>query len=244
VQTYDRLRCIQSGAYLVNNCGVGNTDVWYTFDVNRRGTPLLRSETGDSWTVGFVWDVLPNLSVSADYWAIKLEDMIVDVGADEVLASEAGCLTGKNMDGTPWANPAGGEYCAGILARVNRDSNGRLVSIERGPFNLASREVRGIDLTARYRLETAQWGSFQLGVNYTNQISTKEQRYAADPNRNAAIATCAASCARAWPGSAATGTPMSMPTASVRCRACATTGVPTAWTTRWLPAVRRWLRAQ
>ncbi|KAG0747104.1 hypothetical protein G6F24_015602 [Rhizopus arrhizus] len=46
--------------------------------------------------------------------------MIVDVGADEVLASEAGCLTGKNMDGTPWANPAGGEYCAGILARVNR----------------------------------------------------------------------------------------------------------------------------
>ncbi len=108
--------------------------------------------------------------------------MIVDVGADEVLASEAGCLTGKNMDGTPWANPAGGEYCAGILARVNRDSNGRLVSIERGPFNLASREVRGIDLTARYRLETAQWGSFQLGLNYTNQISTKEQRYANDPN--------------------------------------------------------------
>ena len=114
VQTYDRLRCIQSGAYLVNNCGVGNTDVWYTFDVNRRGTPLLRSETGDSWTVGFVWDVMPNLSVSADYWAIKLEDMIVDVGADEVLASEAGCLTGKNIDGTPWANPAGGDYCAGI----------------------------------------------------------------------------------------------------------------------------------
>ncbi|KAG0927794.1 hypothetical protein G6F31_017922 [Rhizopus arrhizus] len=108
--------------------------------------------------------------------------MIVDVGADEVLASEAGCLTGKNMDGTPWANPAGGEYCAGILARVNRDGNGRLVSIERGPFNLARRVVRGIDLTARYRLETAQWGSFQLGVNYTNQISTKEQRYAADPN--------------------------------------------------------------
>jgi hypothetical protein len=69
-----------------------------------------------------------------------------------------------------------------ILARVNRDSNGRLVSIERGPFNLASREVRGIDLTARYRLETAQWGSFQLGLNYTNQISTKEQRYANDPN--------------------------------------------------------------
>ena len=67
-------------------------------------------------------------------------------------------------------------------ARVNRDSSGRLVSIERGPFNLASREVRGIDLTARYRLETAQWGSFQLGVNYTNQISTKEQRYANDPN--------------------------------------------------------------
>ncbi|KAF1017324.1 MAG: Colicin I receptor [Stenotrophomonas maltophilia] len=182
VQTTDRLHCIQSGAYKINNCGVGNNDVWYTFDVNRRGTPPLRPETCDSWTVGFVWDVLPNASLTADYWVIKLEDMIVDVGSDEILSAEAGCLTGLNMDGTPWANPGGSAYWEGILSRVNRDANGRLVSIERRPFNLAQRTVKGIDVTARYRLDTAAWGNFQFSLNYTNQLSTKEQRYAADPN--------------------------------------------------------------
>jgi len=178
----DQLRCIQSGAYLVNNCGVGNTDVWYQFDVNRRGTPLLKSETGDSWTVGFVWDVMQNLSFTADYWAISLDDMIVDVGSEEILTSEAGCLTGKKINNTTWTNPAGEAYCAGILARVNRDSEGRLVSIERGPFNLANREVKGVDVSGRYRLDTDHWGDFQFGFNYTNQLSTKEQKYDNDPN--------------------------------------------------------------
>lgn len=182
VQAYDRLRCIQSGAYLTNDCDVGNPDVWYAFEAERRGTAALRSETGDSWTVGLVWDVLPTLSVTADFWAIRLQDMIVDVGTNEIMAGEAGCLTGMNMDGTPWANPAGATYCADILARVSRDASGRLLSIQRGPFNLAQRTVKGVDLTARYRLETMALGSFQLGLNYTNQLSIREQKYAADPN--------------------------------------------------------------
>jgi outer membrane receptor protein involved in Fe transport len=181
VTTTDRFTCIDSGAYLTNNCGVGNPDVWYTFDINRRGTPYLKPETGESWTVGFVWDPLQNLSFSADYWMIKLEDMIVDVGADEILAAEAGCRTGMNMDGTPWSNPAGAEYCQGIYDRVTR-VDGRLVSIERGPFNLAQRTVKGVDVTGRYRLDTDNWGNFQFGFNYTNQLSTKEQRYENDPN--------------------------------------------------------------
>ncbi len=179
----DRLRCIQSGAYLINNCGVGNTDVWYTFDVYRRGTPALKPETGDSWTVGFVWDAMPNLSFTADYWAIKLENMIVDVGADEILSSEAGCRTGLNTDNTPWSNPAGAEYCNNIYDRIERDpTTGRLISIERGPFNLAQRTVKGVDISGRYRLETDNWGDFQIGFNYTNQLSTKEQKYENDPN--------------------------------------------------------------
>lgn len=178
----DRLRCIQSGAYETNNCGVGNTDVWYTFDVFRRGTPDLKPEVGDSWTVGFVWDALPNLSFTADYWAITLEDKIEDVGSDEILTSEAGCVTGLKTDGTPWSNPAGAQYCADILARVHRDGAGRLVSIDRGPFNLSQRTVKGVDLSGRYRLDTDNWGDFQFGFNYTNQVSTREQKYANDPN--------------------------------------------------------------
>lgn len=182
VQIYDCLCCIQSGVYLVNNCGVGNIDVWYIFDVNCCGMLLLCLEIGDLWMVGFVWDVMFNLLVSVDYWVIKLEDMIVDVGVDEVLVSEVGCLIGKNIDGMLWVNLVGGDYCVGILVCVNCDSNGCLVLIECGLFNLVSWEVCGIDLIVCYCLEIVQWGSFQLGLNYINQILIKEQCYVNDLN--------------------------------------------------------------
>jgi Outer membrane receptor for ferrienterochelin and colicins len=182
ITSTDQLRCIQSGAYLVNNCGAGNTDVWYLFSVNRRGTPFLKPELGDSWTAGVVWDAAQNLSFTADYWAIKLQDMIVDVGADEILSAEAGCKTGLNADGTPWSNPSGAQYCKEIVERVIRNAAGRITSIERGPFNLAQRQVKGVDLSGRYRLDAGHWGDFRFAVNYTNLLSTREQRYARDPN--------------------------------------------------------------
>ena len=67
VQTTDPYTCIASGDYLTANCGQGS-DHYYAFGINRRGTPDLRSELGDSWTVGFVWDVIDKLSITADYW--------------------------------------------------------------------------------------------------------------------------------------------------------------------------------
>ncbi len=122
-----------------------------------------------------------NLSVSADYWAIKLEDMIVDVGADEVLASEAGCLTGKNIDGTPWANPAGGDYCAGILARVNRDSNGAWcrssAAVQPGqPRSAWRRPDRALPSGDR------AMGQLPAGCELHQPDLHQEQRYANDPN--------------------------------------------------------------
>ncbi len=182
VTATDVFTCIDTEAYQTNNCGVGNTDVWYTFDVYRRGTPNLKPEVGDSWTVGFVWDALPNLSFTADYWAITLEDKIEDVGTDEILTSEAGCRTQLDINGRTWNNPGGDQYCADIESRVHRGADGKIVSIDRGPFNLSQRSVKGVDLTGRYRLDTNNWGDFQFGFNYTNQVSTKEQKYANDPN--------------------------------------------------------------
>ncbi|KRD34168.1 hypothetical protein ASE35_10560 [Lysobacter sp. Root916] len=179
----DPLRCIQSGAYLTNDCGSGNPDVFYAFGANRRGTPDLKSELGESWTVGLVWDPLDNLSLTADYWSIDLDDEIRDLPLDVILNDEAGCRTGKTVDpSVPWSNPSGAEYCATILARVNRDANGRLLSVETGPINIAQRSVAGVDASLRYRLDTARWGNFQFGLNYTNLVSMKEQVYATDPN--------------------------------------------------------------
>lgn len=184
VLTEDDFRCIDIGAYLTNDCGRENEFVNYAFDINRRGTPDLQAEHGDSWTVGFVWDVLDNLELTADYWSIDLEDEIKDINEDTILRDEAGCRTGKTTDpAIPWSNPGGADYCASIIARVNRDPvTGQIISVERGPINIAQKHVEGIDASLLYRLDTARWGNFQFGLNYTNMRSFKEQTYRTDPN--------------------------------------------------------------
>lgn len=179
----DPFACIDSGSYLTNNCGSGNADVFYPFDVNRRGTPDLQSELGDSWTAGLVWDVMDNLSLTADYWSIDLEDEIRDLPLNVILNDEAGCRTGKTIDpAVPWSNPSGAEYCGTIVSRVVRDANDRIVSVETGPINIARKHVAGIDSSLRYRLDAARWGNFQFALNYTNLRSLKEQVYDSDPN--------------------------------------------------------------
>ncbi len=179
--TRDLRRCIETGAYANNTCTAENLDIWYVHDNIRRGTPDLESETGDSWSAGFVWDATDNLSFTADYYVIKVENMIRDLDSTYILESEAGCATGRNVDGTSWLNPGGADFCNTILSRVHRGDDGKIDSIDVGPINLARKQVRGIDLSLRYRLQTDSWGDFQFGVNYTNALSTKEQIFRTDP---------------------------------------------------------------
>lgn len=180
----DQYRCIASGAYLTGTCSDENNDVYYTVAVNRRGTPDLKSEHGRSFTGGFVWDIAPGLSLTADYYRIRLEDMIKDLDRDEILSAEAGCRTGTTTSGGSWTNPGGAAYCATILSRVVRDADGRIVSIERGPINLAQAQTSGVDVSLRYRLDTAGWGHWQFALDYNNLISYYEQIYRTDENQN------------------------------------------------------------
>lgn len=182
VSTTDPYRCINSGDYLTNNCGNG-TQHYYAFNINRRGTPDLRSEIGESWTIGYVWNLMQDLSLTMDYWSIDLEDEIRDISEGQILRDEAGCRTGKTTDpNRPWANPGGAEYCDSVLARVTRGADGRIVAVERGPINIAEKHVEGIDMSLRYALKTTAFGDFRFGLNYTNLQSLKEQTYRTDPN--------------------------------------------------------------
>lgn len=180
----DQYRCISSGAYLTGTCSDENSNVYYTVDVNRRGTPDLKSEHGRSFTAGFVWDIAQGLSLTADYYKIRLEDMIKDLDRDEILSAEAGCRTGTTTSGGVWNNPGGDEYCATIESRVVRDADGKIVSIERGPINLAQAETSGVDVSLKYRLDTASWGNWQFSLDYNNLISYYEQIYRTDENQN------------------------------------------------------------
>ena len=181
VTTTDDYQCIQSGAYLVDGCGQG-TPYRYLMTRNRRGTPDLDSEVGDSWTYGFVWDVIDNLSLTADYWKINLEGEIRDIDADGLIFDEAGCRTGKTTGNLTWSTRTG-LPCEIVLQRVVRtdDANPDIDRIERGPVNIAEKHVAGIDASLRYRLPTTRWGEFNVGINYTNVLSWQERNNATQP---------------------------------------------------------------
>lgn len=180
----DQYRCISSGAYLTGSCNDENSNIYYTVDVNRRGTPDLRSETGRSFTGGVVWDIAQGLSLSVDYYRIQLEEMIKDLDRDEILSAEAGCRTGTTVSGGAWNNPGGAGYCDTITSRVLRNADGTIASIERGPINLAQMETSGIDASLKYRLSTAGWGNFQLSLDYNTLIAYREQIYRTDSDEN------------------------------------------------------------
>lgn len=180
----DQSRCISSGAYLIGGCNDENNSIFYTVDVNRRGTPDLRSETGRSFAGGVVWDIAQGLSLSLDYYRIQLDEMIKDLDCDEILSAEAGCRTGTTISGGTWNTPGGAGYCETITSRVLRNADGTIASIERGPINLAQMETSGIDAAPKYRLATAGWGNFQLSLDYNNLIAYREQIYRIDSDEN------------------------------------------------------------
>ncbi|WP_372469323.1 hypothetical protein ABQ179_023235 [Xanthomonas dyei] len=113
---------------------------------------------------------------------IHLEKEIRDIDETTILRDEAGCRTGLTVaPGQAWSTRGGADYCASILARVHRDGSGAITAIERGPINLAQRDVSGIDLSARYQLKTGI-GDFSLWLDYTKLRSMREQTYRTDPN--------------------------------------------------------------
>ncbi len=166
-------RCVEAQDY--RNC---TWEAGYKIEdatIFRQGAPTLEEEEGKSWTMGFVWDITDNLSLSSDYWDIELENIIDDLGAGQILSDDAGCRFGFNSDGTPWQGVRGGAYCSTIHSLISRDATGNVTSVRVGPVNQAKLHAAGIDATLRYRLATERLGDFRFSLNYTNQMKYETQ---------------------------------------------------------------------
>ncbi|WP_226469552.1 TonB-dependent receptor plug domain-containing protein [Luteimonas panaciterrae] len=174
----------------------GTQDLYYRHDIARTGNLNLESETGKSWSAGFVWDATDNLSLSADYWRMTIDNQVQDFSITDILELESECINGvpKNA-GDPLRVTPGSAECSSITSRVTRsapgtnasglpDSNyplGQVRSVFSGPINLSYREVAGVDVSARYRLPATAWGDFSFAFNYTNQLKTNTRRDKGSP---------------------------------------------------------------
>lgn len=135
-----------------------------------QGNPSLRAETSDSYTGGFVLtpSFIPNLAISVDYFAIKVNH-VIQQGFAPGEAILNNCLSGEQ------------NYCA-LIHRDPTDgvlfgTNGYVVQTE---VNAGFLRTNGIDVTANYRTRPSEWGlglpdigalTFSFVGTYTNQFT-------------------------------------------------------------------------
>jgi len=129
------------------------------------GNPDIQPEESDTYSYGFVVtpEFLPGFSFAVDYYDIKVEKLINNLGADFILGN---CLA--------TADPT---YCD----RVHRAANGSIWLGDTGfvddpILNTGSLQIKGIDAEANYRFEMGGAGS--LGLQF---IGTYVDQYLTEP---------------------------------------------------------------
>ena len=139
------------------------------------GNPNIQPEESDTYSYGFVVTpgFLPGFSFTVDYYDIKVEKLINNLGADFVLGQ---CLT--------TADPT---YCD----RVHRAGNGSIWLgdsgfVEDPILNTGSLQIKGIDAEANYRFEMGNAGS--LGLQF---IGTYVDEFLTEPLPGASKYDCA-----------------------------------------------------
>ena len=120
------------------------------------GNPDLQPERSRTWSVGAVFEPLPALTVSADYWDIKLKDQISQLAEQTIFADFA-----KYRD-----------------LFVYDASGTRLNYVLDITSNLGEVRTRGLDLSVLYRLPRNPWGNISVSLDgtYVNKYEYQNER--------------------------------------------------------------------
>lgn len=125
------------------------------------GNPELSEETAKSWTAGFVFTprAVPGLSVSFDWYDIRLKDAVSYVSADELAAL---CVDAPSLDNV---------FCESI---TRSNLTGFIDGFELLPQNVSRFTTSGADLVVNYAFTlNPDWGRFswQLAGGYLDELT-------------------------------------------------------------------------
>jgi iron complex outermembrane recepter protein len=112
------------------------------------GNPDLREETATTWTAGAVLQprFLPGLTITGDYYNIRIDDAISAVAAQDIVDS---CYNASSLEN---------DYCA--LFTRNRDPNSPtflgLNFLRQTQLNFGRIETAGVDMSVAYQFDIGQ----------------------------------------------------------------------------------------
>lgn len=127
------------------------------------GSTPLRPETSVSWSAGLVFNAIPRLSLTVDYYQIDIDDRIVLTDNLTATRDAAG-----NPSGT---NPGRG------IAQILNNAGFTNISAARFFFNGIDTRTRGLDVIATYRVDLGLAGNlaFTTGYNWNDTRITGRQ---------------------------------------------------------------------
>lgn len=171
------------GPRTIAQCNVSGDPTIYQMQTVVAGNTLLEEEKGKSFGAGFVWDIMEGMSMSVDYYRIKLEDQALQLAASTLLDNEANCRLGVKADGSPYEHATNSVYCQNVYALVTRQggsSTGVIQRINSAYINAALTDTSGIDATYKYRFDTDRLGTFRLDLGYSLVLTDKYKQYEQD----------------------------------------------------------------
>ncbi len=143
-----------------------------TLEITSAGNPDLREETAKSWTIGAVLQprFASGLTMSVDYYDIKLQDVIASVAPQQVLNN---CYDAADLNNVfcglfQW-DPATNFFVPGSLQDTS--------------LNFAKRRARGVDSDITYRRDLGGAGTLNLRGTVTYVIQRDNYPFIDDPNR-------------------------------------------------------------
>src|SRR5690606_22163702 len=182
---FDEYRCRRDGGDPTanstepNNCVTGSDYVYSVF-ATRSGDTELEEETGRSTTIGFVWDIMDNMSMSVDWYDIKLEGAVQDLSGGFLARREADCRLGETRDGQPVdGSSAECAFYLGLFERTGIDSvnDDEVIQYRTMPRNQAMQRTSGLDATWRYSIDTDRMGDFNLQLGWTHVLKLEQQAF-------------------------------------------------------------------
>ncbi len=123
------------------------------------GNSFLQPETAKTRTLGLVLSPssVPGLSVSVDWFNIKIDNLITGVSATDTIEE---CFL-YNVE----------NFCS----LITRDASGQVVDLQIGNTNRGKVETEGVDLAINYRMPRTAWGQFGIRSETTYTDSYKQQ---------------------------------------------------------------------
>ena len=135
------------------------------------GIGSLKAETSEAKSIGIVWQPeFADFQASIDYYEIEVNDQVSKLLNSEILT---GCYNSPNFPNEPLCN---------LFTRkpITGPAGGTLETIRNNYINLNSQIARGIDIEARYGLETAI-GDFDFSLKASRALESYEKTLPGSP---------------------------------------------------------------